>query len=110
MNNCKGFSLIEVMTSLMILSIMTIIILPTLATVYQERSSIQQEQRAIIILEKVITEWIYEGKIVHEMQITEMNTIFTISSEATGKKELTACISWNAANNRSYERCESGKK
>lgn len=89
---------------------MTLSLLPALVTIYQERISIQQEQTALLILDEVITDWIYVDKWPLVSQVSELNTTFFISYEINEPHLLTACIRWKGANNRQYENCGSGKK
>lgn len=98
------------MTALLILTVITAVLLPTLVTVYKERVSIRQEERAILQLERTITSWIYEDEFSHEKKYQHENTIYTLSFMEIGTKELKACINWVAANERKYENCASGKR
>ncbi|MCT8138672.1 type II secretion system protein [Anaerobacillus sp. CMMVII] len=111
MRNCKGFSLIEVMTALMVVIVITLILIPTLAIVYEERMAIQQEKKAMNLLSKTITGWIYEENGNLETEVTDLDTIYKITTTVKEEsQELKACIAWRAANDRQYEKCASGKR
>lgn len=98
------------MTSLLVVTVIIAVLLPTLGTVYKERLSIRQEEGALLHLEKAITSWIYEVNIIDDTKLESNNTSYTLTFMTTGNQELKACISWAAANKRSYERCASGKR
>lgn len=84
--------------------------MPTIATVYKERLSIRQEERALFYLERAITSWSYEDEHNNEQEVEHENTTYTLAFLGTGNEELKACISWVAENERQYERCVSGKR
>lgn len=85
--------------------------LPTIASVYKERVSIRQEERALFHLERAITSWIYEDEFNDKQkEVVEENTTYTLAFMTTENQELKACISWVAQNERDYERCASGKR
>lgn len=110
LNNCRGFTLIEVITSLLILTVITVFLLPTIATVYKERVSIRQEERALLHLDRAITSWIYEDQFKDGQKVEHENTTYTLAFMTTSNQELKACISWVAQNERQYERCANGKR
>ncbi|WP_161568274.1 type II secretion system protein [Anaerobacillus alkaliphilus] len=111
MNNSKGFSLIEVMTSLMILSLTSMAILPALNQVYEERMAILQEKQGINILEKMLTEWTYDGDFLYEEEINDLETMYRVSyTFADSGPDLKVCVTWQGRNQRLYERCASAKK
>ncbi|WNF37795.1 competence type IV pilus minor pilin ComGE [Bacillaceae bacterium IKA-2] len=110
MKNCKGFTLVEVMTSLLIVTVMISVLVPTLAIVYKERVSIRQEERALFHLERAITSWIYQDELNDGLVVGHENTQYTLAFMTIGNHELKACISWISENERQYERCASGKR
>lgn len=95
----------------MVLVVVTTIVLPILLIVYNERIAIQQEKNALYYLDKAITSWIYEDKSFLETNITDLETTYKLTFTFNNDhQELRACIAWNAANDRHYERCESAKR
>jgi prepilin-type N-terminal cleavage/methylation domain-containing protein len=111
LKNCKGFTLVEVITALMVLTIMTLVLLPSLAKIYQERGAIHQEHVALHLLDKAITSWIYDNNtLIEENVVIEQNTTYTLTLLLNDDNYIRACINWIGANQRVYERCESGKK
>lgn len=102
----KGFTLIEVITAMMVISILTLFILPMLVQVYMERASIQEEQKVNILLKDAVQQWLHENKV---PQVEEDST-YELETFEVEKNQIKVCFSWKAKNNRSYIRCNYGKK
>lgn len=98
------------MTSLLLVTVITSVIVPTIATVYKERVSIRQEERALLYLERTITSWIYQDEFNDEQKVEQENTTYTLAFMPTDNQELKVCISWVAQNERQYKRCAGGKR
>ncbi len=95
----------------MILTVTTIILLPALVVLYDERTSIQQEEIALFLLKEVITDWVYERNDVFQEEIKVESTMYNLSfNTSNDDQKLTVCVHWIGANDRIYERCESGKR
>lgn len=106
----NGFSLIEVLTSLLLLGIVVTVLIPVLTRTYQERVSIEQERMAMYYLNEVILDWLEDTPIDKTSKISsdidyQLKTFLTSED-----KELKVCIQWKASNSRNYERCEQAKK
>lgn len=108
MKKFNGFSLIEVITSLLILGILVTIFLPIIHKVYVERSSIWQEQEALYYTNEIILDWLEDIEI--ESHVIESNSTIYHAHIESEKNELLVCLEWIASNNRKYERCEHAKK
>jgi len=93
----------------MVLTVFTLILLPFLAIVYNERVAIQQEKKALNFLDIAITSWIYESGTL-ETELVDLNTTYRISLIEEDSQQLKACIAWRGANDRQYEVCERGKR
>ncbi len=95
----------------MVLTVTMIILLPALVVLYDERTSIQQEKTALLLLDEVITDWIYEKNSGLKDEIKRDFTTYKFSfSTSNNGQKLTVCINWLGTNGRNYERCESGKR
>ncbi|MCD8502254.1 MAG: type II secretion system GspH family protein [Bacillaceae bacterium] len=109
MKNYNGFSLIEVITSLLVLVIVITVLIPIITKVYVERGSIRQEQDAIYFINEIILDWLENIPI--ESQVIESNgTSYFIRLDSMNEKAITVCLEWDAINTRKYERCEQAKK
>lgn len=97
------------MTSVLILTVTTLILLPALIKIYDERDALQDEQTALYLLDQVISNWIYEEGDEFEISVQEENKTFIFDNSIDGDL-FTVCISWLGANGRNYERCESAKR
>lgn len=91
--------------------VFSLILIPTLVLLYNERMSIFQERKAIHLLDKTITSWVYDESDLIHTEVNDLGTTYKIVlSVDEASQHLKACITWKAANDRQYERCESGKK
>ncbi|MFK3937227.1 prepilin-type N-terminal cleavage/methylation domain-containing protein [Alkalihalobacillus sp. NPDC078783] len=101
----NGFTLIEVMISLVLLSIVTIFILPVLIKVYQERVVITQQEEAIYLLEELALAFTHgdsPASFSHSLYHLEQNVVVDGSTQF--------CLKWEGANSRYYESCLYTKK
>ncbi len=95
----------------MVVTVVTGCLVPILVIVHNERLAIQQERKALSLLDTLITTWVYDDKAIIDPLIDDLETTFKISYTIMEEsKALKACIAWKSANDRNYERCESGKK
>jgi len=106
----RGFTLLEVVYSILILSLFTTTFFPILTMVYDERITIREQQASLGILSDSIHGWLYENDEPPLYESVKHNGT-TYQLHHVPLKEVTSfCISWDGKNNRSYERCEQAKK
>ena len=109
MKNSDGFSLVEVIISLMILSMTIAVIIPALNMVFTERKTIREERVAEEMIHRIYMEFFYEGVRYREEKIIFENTEYNLKIRDEARFTY-LCVSWEGVNRREYERCLSGKK
>lgn len=111
MKNCKGFSLLEVIVALSILSIISTSSLSIIITVYKERIAIKESYHALELLQTQIQEWLFDAGDVVQDKVVEVNgTVYVIDMEFQSDSKTKFCVRWNGRNERVYERCEYAKR
>ncbi|MEK4565611.1 competence type IV pilus minor pilin ComGE [Alkalihalobacillus sp. FSL R5-0424] len=104
-NKCSGFTLIEVMISLVLLSIVTTFILPVLIKIHQERVVIKQQEEALYLLED------YALAFTHGTAAASFNhSLYQFKNEVIADGSTQFCLTWEGANSRNYESCLYTKK
>lgn len=105
-----GFTLVEVITAMMIMSVITFTIVPLLVQVYKERVSIQESQKATFILTDLVQQWLHENITPHDNVILQDYPTITVDSSWVETNQLKVCLHWTSKNERNYSRCKYGKK
>lgn len=103
-----GFTLIEVMAALAVLTITAATTIPLLTQVYRERISVSQEREALAILQNRIELWTTSGKssVPKNSVVHRSGTVYRMSWHLEdGKHTVKTCISWQGRNERRYEQC-----
>lgn len=110
MRKPNGYTLMEVVFSVLVLSIITATILPAFIKIYQERLTIREQHQAQTYLANIIQEWLFDQK------SPEPNDYITINGTAyrqnihLSHNALKVCLNWNGQNERTYTICDYGKK
>ncbi|WP_169525429.1 type II secretion system protein [Pseudalkalibacillus hwajinpoensis] len=60
MRNCKGYTLLDALTALSILSVLSASVLPLYTNIYEERSTIRERKEATILLGQFWNELVLE--------------------------------------------------
>lgn len=112
MRNSKGFSLIEVLAALAVMTIVVATVVPSLIHVYRERATIQEKRQALEMLHNRTQKWLAnEGDAAIYDDTVKKGVVtysFTVKNHDSDGK-LTLCVSWTGSNERGYHKCEIGR-
>ncbi|HET7579760.1 MAG TPA: type II secretion system protein [Bacillales bacterium] len=108
LKNRKGFSLVEVMAALTVLTITAAVSLPLLIHVYQDREAVHEELRAANLLQNHLKRWIVEGTAgaQNHQVLRHGGTTYRLTWNA--EPELKAekiCITWYSSKERRKQKC-----
>lgn len=104
-SKCNGFTLIEVMISLVLLSILATFILPVLIKIHQERVVIKQQEEALYLIED------YALSFTHgHAPASFSHSLYQFKQEVIADGSTQFCLMWEGANLRDYESCLYTKK
>ncbi|MGO4887139.1 prepilin-type N-terminal cleavage/methylation domain-containing protein [Anaerobacillus sp. MEB173] len=111
MRNCNGFTLIEVIASLSIVTVLMASCLPLFITVNNERVAIRENFYAFDLLYVSIQDWLIEERVhLYTQQVERNGTLYRITVQSEEMNNAFICIKWLGSNDRQYERCEYAKK
>lgn len=108
----EGFTLIELISSLLVFFVITTALLPILSKVYIERMMIKEDLQTMEMLSTIMQEWLYDNKELpnnHHVIVRSEVTYF-ITKRMNGADEIELCFRWDGRNDRAYVRCAYGKK
>ncbi|WP_181833039.1 type IV pilus modification PilV family protein [Bacillus taeanensis] len=109
MQNCKGFSLIEVMTGFAVLILSILVFSPLLEFLYKERQTVQQHYLALAFLHDLLEKHVINASMeIETTETTLKNTTFYITSEGNSHIHK-YCVEWVGANEREYKKCIQAK-
>ncbi|WP_044747835.1 competence type IV pilus minor pilin ComGE [Bacillus alveayuensis] len=106
--NCKGFTLVELLVSLGIWLLVSILLLPSFVQILLERKNEELKITAQQILKEELR--IHHLTSLHDKTIQHNNVMYTIRWEFVENGVVKACIFWKDYTGRSVERCGYGKK
>lgn len=89
LKNCNGYSLLDGLTALSILTVLSSGALPIYAQLYEERMSIQTRKEAIILLDYYWNDFVLNNVVPPKQEIVE-GTVFFLTETPNG-----LCISYN---------------
>jgi competence protein ComGE len=105
--NCKGFSLLEVMTGFAVLILSILVFSPLLEQLYKERQTVQQHYLVLSLLHNLLEEHITAVSM--ELQTKEAKvkstTFYITSSFQKNNGTNNYCVEWIGANKRDYRKC-----
>ncbi|WP_411810034.1 type II secretion system protein [Alkalihalophilus marmarensis] len=104
MENSSGFTLMEVILALSLLSVCTLAILPASLVVYNERLTLQQENLAGEQLRKSIQNYLTG------VEPPTAPLWLTVEETRSTSGEYEVCVAYTGANKRRYHRCLYAKK
>src|SRR5690606_4320431 len=105
LQNYKGFTFIEVMFSLVIVTITVASTAPVLFIVLNERQTVADQLAAYEILQNNFEEALAKNlKNIYEKTIEKNGTVFSLYSELN-EVQLKICVQWDGRNGRAYEEC-----
>ncbi len=93
------------MLSLTLLTMVTMIVLPMLISISQERLTIRQQEEVTFYLERQIHHYLLNESI-ESFPFSDAN----ISERLLEGELYQLCVTWIGANQRKYERCHYAKK
>ncbi|HET7628470.1 MAG TPA: type II secretion system protein [Bacillales bacterium] len=110
MKKGNGFSLVETMAALFVLTIVVAGTIPVVTKLYEERAAAHEKARALNLLENELHRWLLIGKIKKHHDIKRGSVMYHVHSNGIDNgNALTVCIRWKASNERRYESCGSAK-
>lgn len=102
--NSSGFTLMEVILALSLLSVCTLAILPASVVVYNERLTLQQENLAGEQLRESIQNYLTG------VETPTAPLWMTVEETRSTSGEYEVCVAYTGANKRRYHRCLYAKK
>ncbi|WP_209123047.1 type II secretion system protein [Alkalihalobacillus sp. BA299] len=109
MKRDRGFSLLEVITSVFIVSIMSASLFPAMIKIYTEREAIREFRIANNNITEAIQVWLFEHTL-PSGNFAERNTIYQWSILTLNDGQVKFCLTWSSKNGRDYEQCGHAKK
>lgn len=105
LRNYKGFTFVEIMFALVIITVTVASTAPVLFVILNERQTLAEQLTAYEILHNTFA----ETKALHlqtipEKTIAKNDTEYTLYSQ-TSDLEMRICVQWNGRNGRTYEEC-----
>ncbi|KGA95909.1 hypothetical protein AJ85_09480 [Alkalihalobacillus alcalophilus ATCC 27647 = CGMCC 1.3604] len=101
---CDGFTLIEVLLSFTLLNLISLMLVPVIIQLQQERLTLYEQEEALYILEEGIHHFMLEQPIpALKNQLFEQR----INEEV---REIEYCLQWQASNNKLYQSCLYAKR
>ncbi|WP_158211631.1 prepilin-type N-terminal cleavage/methylation domain-containing protein [Alkalihalobacterium alkalinitrilicum] len=109
MKRDKGFSMLEVIISIFILSVMMASLYPALIKIYEERATIRQESIANNAIYEGLQLWLFENQL-PVLEFRKEDTLFLWSVSQSNEREIRVCLTWSGRNGRDYKKCGYAKK
>ncbi|TLS36344.1 hypothetical protein [Pseudalkalibacillus caeni] len=103
--NCRGITLLDTVAALGILVLVTMIILPLLITLYEERATITQRSVAISYLQSKTVEISLTDKLPEFESVQIDDTVYLLGWEHKDNLNWKGCVRWKGKNNRQQTIC-----
>ncbi|BAB06544.1 type II secretion system protein [Halalkalibacterium halodurans] len=107
MNDCKGYTLIEVLVALVCLSIMTAALFPAFVWFMNESADVKRVKVAQFLLEDAYHEYLSIHELRTETIVGETVYQFNLKESELGAVQL--CIHWVNRKGQAYETCRLAK-
>ncbi|WP_347549638.1 type II secretion system protein [Pseudalkalibacillus hwajinpoensis] len=99
--SCRGYTLLDALTALSILTVLSLSILPLYTHLYEERSAISERREAVMLLDQYWLEFVLEGlSPPSEFSRKEVSYLFQMSTDQL-------CISFEDVRKRRTSICRS---
>ncbi|WP_413379747.1 prepilin-type N-terminal cleavage/methylation domain-containing protein [Alkalihalobacillus sp. 1P02AB] len=101
---CDGFTLIEVLLSFSLLNLISLMLVPVIIELQQERLTLREQEEALYILEEGIHHFMLE------QPIPELKNKQFEQSINEDMGEIEYCLQWQASNHKLYQSCLYAKR
>lgn len=106
LQNYKGFTFVEVMFALVIVTVVVASTAPVLFIVLNERQTVSEQLTAYELLQNTFEEArAMNLNNISERTIEKNGTEYSLYSQTTSELHMQICVQWNGRNGRSYEEC-----
>ena len=104
MRSEHGFTLLETLTAVLVITVCLSFIVPAYIKIIQERESLKQEEEALSVLNQSLYHWIQNEKDQPSI-ISQSGVQFHLVWQLLGEGHIQICLDWSPPNKRSQRLC-----